>query len=121
MSCLLFYGVGIIICFRFGRFGNLNKDNVSTRKSRSMAEVPEKSIAQPIDQSSIMYIHFPTEHCQACDNLTSDLYSRTVMGKKYCIDCLNKGAGVDEYLNTSLEVYVGKELKELARKNGFIN
>ena len=81
-----------------------------------MAQIP-----QPANETVSPYVvYFPVDNCQACKVSTSDLYSRTIDGKKYCIDCLNKGAGVDEYIGTSLEVMVGEELKELARKNGFL-
>ncbi len=90
-----------------------------------MAQIDHGGIPEdePIMQNARIQagvIYFPKENCQACHVLTSELYARTLEGKKYCIDCLNKGAGVDEYLNTGLENMVGEELKARARKNGFI-
>lgn len=67
-----------------------------------------------------MFIYFPTENCTACNVATSELYSRTINGKKYCIDCLKKGAGIEEYTGTIFEAVVSEELKERARKNGFL-
>ncbi len=79
-----------------------------------MAQIPAHDSEQPL------FIYFPTENCQACNVATSELYSRTFNGKKYCTDCLKKGAGIEEYTGTLFEAVVSEELKERARKNGFL-
>lgn len=65
------------------------------------------------------YVHFPEKSCAHC-NKTAAVYSRTIDGKEYCLDCMEKGAGVGEYIGTTLEGLVSPEMWALAKKNGFI-
>lgn len=68
-----------------------------------------------------LYIVFPEKNCHHCGKRTTEIYQRTIDGKGYCIDCLNKGAGIDELLaSPELAGFVSEAQKDLAKKNGLL-
>lgn len=56
--------------------------------------------------------------CAHCKYPTVELWSRTVFGRQYCMPCLRRGAGVEEYRKVGIPV--SPELWEIARKNGML-
>jgi hypothetical protein len=75
---------------------------------------PPPAEAQPL------LIYFPVKNCAACGKETSELYSRTIGGKEYCIPCLNRGAGIEEYEANGLGDFVTEKMKAIAKENGFL-
>lgn len=66
------------------------------------------------------YIIFPVDRCAGCHKLTTELYSRTIDGARYCTTCLERGAGVQDLYNAGLDAFVSKQLAQLAEDNGFL-
>lgn len=65
-------------------------------------------------------IYFPIKNCTACNKETRDLYSRTLCGKEYCVVCLNRGAGIQEYYDNGIGNLVSAEMRKRALENGFL-
>lgn len=42
-------------------------------------------------------LRFYAQTCHACQSWSYDIYQRTPSGKRYCVPCLNKGKGLEEY------------------------
>lgn len=56
--------------------------------------------------------------CCGCHRVTRDVYSATIGGLQYCLECMKKGAGVPEYIRAGLPVT--PELMQRAKENGFL-
>lgn len=77
-----------------------------------MAAIP------PEDVPYVGYIEFPVGECTNCKKKTSDLYSRTIDGSKYCLPCLKLGAGLRDLEAAGMGSWISEATKEEARKNG---
>lgn len=64
-------------------------------------------------------IYFPIEQCSACHVYTRELYSRTMEGKKYCLECINRGAGLEDLEKAGMNRFISKEERNAAKENGF--
>ena len=64
-------------------------------------------------------IYFPIEPCSGCGVHTSERYTRTMKGKSYCLDCIKKGAGLDDLVSDGLGGFITDEQRKNAAANGF--
>jgi len=64
-------------------------------------------------------IYFPVEPCAGCGVSTSERYSRTMKGKSYCLECIKKGAGLDDLVADGLGGYITEEDRKNAAANSF--
>jgi len=76
--------------------------------------------APPSDPLPYGYIVFHADRCAGCNKLTTELYSRTIDGARYCTTCLERGTGVSDLYKAGLGSFVSKEELERAKKNGFL-
>lgn len=73
-----------------------------------------------LDDQPIAFIPDTSRHCAHCKVVQHELYSRTHLGKEYCLECLKKGAGIDDLISSHLDGFISDKLYALALENGFI-